>query len=52
MKNVDNEEYQRRIDICNGCEWISDKFICKQCHCYMKVKARWDIKNSCKLNKW
>lgn len=52
MKHVTNEEYLRRLNICQRCEWIKDGFQCGQCHCFMNVKAGWDIENGCKLNKW
>jgi hypothetical protein len=52
LSHVSPEEYVRRITICKDCEWIQDGFQCGQCHCFMNVKAGWDVKNSCKLNKW
>lgn len=52
LKNVSDEEYKRRIDICKQCEWITEHLQCRQCKCFMGVKARWDIKNGCKLKKW
>ncbi|MCK5612986.1 hypothetical protein KAR91_64525 [Candidatus Pacearchaeota archaeon] len=52
MKSVPHEEHLRRLSICKDCEWIKDGFQCGKCHCFMGIKAGWDIKNICKLNKW
>lgn len=52
FKYVSDEEYERRLNICKECEWVRANNKCGQCHCYMGVKAKWDIKNICKLNKW
>ena len=52
MSNVSHEEHLRRLSICKDCEWIKDGFQCGQCHCFMGIKAGWDITDGCKLNKW
>lgn len=53
LKKVSDEEYQKRIKICGEpCEELMKGFRCRKCKCFMKVKARWDIKNICKLKKW
>ena len=52
MSHVPHEEHLRRLAICKGCEWVKDGFQCGQCHCFMGIKAGWDIKDGCKLNKW
>ena len=52
LSHVSPDEYVRRLTICKDCEWIKEGFQCGQCHCFMGVKAGWDIKNGCKLNKW
>ena len=52
LKQVPEEEYQRRINICKECEHIKSGFRCDLCKCFMKVKAKWDIKRGCKLKKW
>ena len=49
---VGYSEYKRRLAICGGCEALVDDFMCTKCGCYMKVKARFDIKGICELNKW
>lgn len=55
------EEYNKRLDICDGCENISKlipshpEFIgdynCKICFCYMPFKAA-VIDSSCPIGKW
>lgn len=52
MSHVSPDEYVRRLSICKDCEWIKEGFQCGQCHCFMGIKAGWDIKDACKLNKW
>lgn len=52
MSHVDPDEYIRRLTICKDCEWIKEGFQCGQCHCFMGIKAGWDIEGSCKLKKW
>ncbi len=52
MSHVSPDEYLRRLTICRDCEWIKEGFQCGQCHCFMGIKAGWDIKDACKLNKW
>ena len=52
MSHVSPDEYVRRLTICKDCEWIKEGFQCGQCHCFMGMKAGWDIKNGCKLKKW
>ena len=52
MSHVSSDEYIRRLSICKECEWLKEGFQCGQCHCFMGIKAGWDIKNSCKLKKW
>jgi hypothetical protein len=52
MSHVSPDEYVRRLTICKDCKWIKEGFQCGQCHCFMGIKAGWDIKGGCKLNKW
>ena len=52
MSHVSPEEHIRRLTICKDCDWIKEGFQCGQCHCFMGIKAGWDIKDACKLNKW
>lgn len=52
LKNVSKEEAFRRLSICMKCDELKDNFQCDLCHCYMGIKATWDIENICKSNKW
>ncbi len=52
MSHVSPDEYIRRLTICRDCTWLGEGFQCGQCHCFMNIKAGWDIKDGCKLNKW
>ena len=52
FKNVSKEETFRRLSICMKCDDLRDNFQCALCHCYMGIKATWDIENICKSNKW
>jgi hypothetical protein len=54
FKNVDNEEYQRRLDICTACEFFDvEQIRCKKCGCFVKLKAVINANNGgCPLNKW
>lgn len=49
---VTKETYVERITICRQCDQFRTQFrTCKQCNCFMPMKAR--HKNStCPLNKW
>lgn len=43
MRNVDNETYKERLDICKNCPFfIASEFRCSKCGCYMKIKAKWE----------
>lgn len=52
MSHVSHKEHLRRLSICKDCEWIKDGFQCGKCHCFMGIKAGWDIEKACQLNKW
>lgn len=50
LKNVGEEEYKNRIEICNGCDSnIEGK--CKECGCPIDKKAKW-ASEDCPLKKW
>jgi len=53
MKNVSQEEMDRRIAICEGCEFFTggDRPRCAKCGCHLKIKARWESAH-CPINKW
>lgn len=49
-KSVSQEELDRRLAICNGC----DKFVggrCSLCGCSCNVKASW-LEQNCPIQKW
>ena len=52
FKNVSHKEYIERYNICKGC-WHFDrkKIKCKDCGCYIKVKARLKIED-CPQGYW
>jgi len=43
--------YQKRIKICDICEYKSSIGICKKCGCVLAVKARFS-NLSCPIGKW
>lgn len=45
------EEYQRRLAVCEACPWLDDQKRCKKCSCYTRVKAHLDAAK-CPLAKW
>jgi len=53
MKAVSQEEMDRRMAICEGCEFFTggDRPKCSKCGCHLKIKARWESAH-CPINKW
>jgi hypothetical protein len=52
IEKVEEKVFQERLDICNGCpEFLKLTSQCKECGCFMKVKARIQ-EAKCPLNKW
>lgn len=49
-RNVPEDEYSRRMEICNGCDRKQGDQ-CLQCGCRLSVKARWESE-ACPLGKW
>lgn len=50
--NVSDEEKNRRLSICNSCEFfIRDQERCSKCGCYMAVKTYLKAE-SCPVGKW
>ena len=47
------EEYERRLEICNACQYkMGVKFpICQLCGCFLKIKARL-VNFGCPIEKW
>ena len=53
LPTVSDEERDRRLAICNGCEFYTQKGTCQKCGCAMKRKASWAL-SKCPLTppKW
>lgn len=48
---LENEdEYNRRLSVCNGCDKLNNLKICSECWCYMPAKAAL-VQDSCPLGK-
>lgn len=43
--------YQKRIIICNACEYKTEMGMCKKCGCVLAVKARFPF-FKCPIEKW
>jgi hypothetical protein len=50
LKTTDEDEGDRRMQICIGCEYYQDGR-CQKCGCYLKAKASW-LSESCPVGKW
>jgi hypothetical protein len=49
---VSEEEQNRRMGICNQCEYFSQEDIrCKQCGCFLKQKVSFTA-SKCPINRW
>lgn len=58
FKEVDDAEYQRRLDICKDCPFVKkegETLLCNKCGCKMSgtllAKARW-ASQKCPIDKW
>jgi hypothetical protein len=52
FKQVPEEEYNRRVDICQKCDkYDAPSHRCGQCGCFLKLKASWNSEK-CPLDKW
>jgi hypothetical protein len=52
LKQVPEEEYNKRIDICKTCDkYDAEANKCTHCGCFLKVKASWNSEK-CPLSKW
>jgi len=50
MKFATEEDYKKRIEICNACEAVQDGR-CLKCGCYMSIKAKFTAMR-CPINLW
>jgi hypothetical protein len=49
---VDQEEFDRRMSICMGCEFLKKPGLqCAKCGCFMKLKTKID-RAHCPIHKW
>ena len=52
FKTSNNEKYQKRLEVCLGCDSFDKKALrCTECSCFMKAKAKIDSAK-CPLDKW
>ena len=54
VKNVmlhDQDIIDKRLEICNSCEFITDNNRCEKCGCFMKLKTR-VATVACPIGKW
>lgn len=52
FKKVDEEIFQKRLDICKTCELFDkDQTRCKKCGCFLNIKASWSSEK-CPIDKW
>lgn len=51
LSNVDEITYRTRINICKMCPALNTLNVCKDCLCFMNVKAKLKSQ-SCPRNKW
>ena len=54
FKNIflhDQDIIDKRWDICQGCEFLTDKNRCQKCGCFMSVKTK-VATASCPIGKW
>lgn len=51
MKNVSQEVYEERLNICGGCEFFRSDRRCGKCGCFMDKKAKWKT-SACPIGKW
>lgn len=51
-KNVSEEDYKKRLEICGGCQFHKDgRCLHKSCGCFLKRKAWWESEK-CPIGKW
>lgn len=51
MKNVDNETYRIRLEVCAKCPHFMGGMTCAVCGCNMNIKARW-ADQDCPQKRW
>lgn len=51
IKNVSDDIYKKRINICVECTKLNPEYECSICGCPVETKALWKTEN-CPENKW
>lgn len=51
FKVADKEVYDQRMEICRGCDRFENNRFCKECGCFMDLKAKIEVAE-CPLDKW
>lgn len=51
FKVADDELYNQRMEICRGCDRFENNRFCKECGCFMDLKAKIEVAE-CPLDKW
>ena len=52
FKNTDDEKYEKRLEVCGGCESFEHSSSrCRECGCFMEIKAKMESAK-CPLGKW
>jgi len=51
FKVADEEVYNKRMEICRGCDRFENNRFCKECGCFMDLKAKIEVAE-CPLDKW
>ena len=46
-----SEMFKDRMEVCLGCDKLTDDFRCSQCGCFIKAKAQL-LSQDCPLRKW
>ncbi len=49
-EKVKTSEYERRLDVCKGCERLQEA-TCSACGCYVEIRAA-GVRNHCPYKKW
>jgi hypothetical protein len=51
FRNVSDEVYNERMEICESCEHFTEQKTCKLCTCHMQTKCQW-ASSECPIKKW
>ncbi len=51
LKETDDLQYNERLAVCSTCDRKTDNWVCKECGCYITIKAKW-ASEDCPLHKW